>query len=125
MTDNTNTPDAGGRALQTDGKTLFCDLKTDEEKAEFFLSGRACETGIIAPSVAVDVALAYQRCATYAKGTTLSECIETLELVLRGLDSGHIKAKPIITFVPNADEMPVTSVASVIRGALSKAKGQA
>ena len=46
---------------------LFCDLKTDEEKAEFFLSGRGYETGVIAHSIQNDVAMAYHRCAEYKK----------------------------------------------------------
>lgn len=46
---------------------LFCDLKTDEEKAAFFLSGRGYETGVIAHSIQNDVATAYQRCSEYRK----------------------------------------------------------
>ena len=46
---------------------LFCDLKTDEEKAAFFLSGRGYETGVIARSIQNDVAMAYQKCAEYRK----------------------------------------------------------
>ncbi len=44
---------------------LFCDLKTDDEKANFFLSGRAHETGVISKAIQNDVAMAYQRCAGY------------------------------------------------------------
>lgn len=43
---------------------LWCDLKTDLEKAEFIECGRAADTGIIAPSIAADVADAYRRAAT-------------------------------------------------------------
>lgn len=46
---------------------LFCDLKTDEEKSVFFLSGRGYETGVIAHSIQNDVAMAYHRCAEYRK----------------------------------------------------------
>lgn len=46
---------------------LFCDMKTDEEKAAFFLSGRGYETGVIAHSIQNDVAMAYHRCAEYKK----------------------------------------------------------
>lgn len=46
---------------------LFSDLKTDEEKSAFFLSGRAHETGIIALAIQNDVAMAYHRCAEYEK----------------------------------------------------------
>lgn len=47
--------------------TLFCDLKTDEEKSAFFLSGRGYETGVIAHSIQNDVAMAYHRCSEYRK----------------------------------------------------------
>ena len=46
---------------------LFCDCKTDEEKGNFFLSGRAVETGVIAPVISNDVAMAYHRCAQFKK----------------------------------------------------------
>ena len=46
---------------------LFCDLKTDEEKATFFLTGRGYETGVIAKEIQNDVALAYHLSAEYAK----------------------------------------------------------
>lgn len=39
---------------------LWCDLKTDQERAEFFRSGRAWETGIIAESIANEVAEAFE-----------------------------------------------------------------
>ena len=46
---------------------LFCDLKTDEEKAAFFLSGRGYETGVISQAIQNDVAMAYHRCDEYKK----------------------------------------------------------
>src|SRR5690554_1812669 len=46
---------------------LFGDLKTDEEKSNFFLSGRGYETGVIAAAIQTDVAMAYHRCAEYKK----------------------------------------------------------
>lgn len=46
---------------------LFCDCKTDEEKSNFFLSGRAVETGVIAPAISNEVAMAYHRCAQLKK----------------------------------------------------------
>lgn len=48
-------------------RTLFCDLKTDEEKSAFFLSGRGYETGVIAQVIQNDVAMVYHRCAEYKK----------------------------------------------------------
>ena len=44
---------------------LFVDCKTDQEKYNFFLSGRAYETGVIAASLQNDVAMAYQRCVSF------------------------------------------------------------
>lgn len=56
---------------------LFCDLKTDLEKANFFLSGRGYETGVIAQAIQNDVAMAYQRCdAAAAELRRLEEEIE-------------------------------------------------
>lgn len=46
---------------------LFCDLKTDEEKAAFFLSGRGYETGVISQAIQNDVAMVYHRCVEYKK----------------------------------------------------------
>ena len=44
---------------------LFVDCKTDQEKYDFFLSGRAHETGVIAASLQNDVAMSYQRCINF------------------------------------------------------------
>lgn len=64
----TNKP--GATQLAGDVKydtALFCDLKTDEEKSTFFLSGRGYETGVIAQAIQNDVAMAYHRCSEYRK----------------------------------------------------------
>ena len=59
---------------------LFCDYKTDEEKSNFFLSGRAVETGVIAPAISNDVAMAYHRCAQFKKeNDALRAKIEAME----------------------------------------------
>jgi hypothetical protein len=59
---------------------LFCDCKTDEEKSNFFLSGMAVETGVIAPAISNDVAMAYQRCAQFKKeNDALRAKIEAME----------------------------------------------
>ena len=59
-------PQAAQPAAQiTQNGLLFCDLKTDEEKYNFFLSGQAYASGIIAKSIQNDVAMAYKRCAGY------------------------------------------------------------
>lgn len=65
-------------------KQLFCDCKTDEEKSNFFLSGRAVETGVIAPAISNDVAMAYHRCAEMKKEIdTLRAKSERMEKRLR------------------------------------------
>lgn len=46
---------------------LFCDMRADEEKAAFFLSGRGYETGVISHALQNDVAMAYHRCVEYKK----------------------------------------------------------
>jgi hypothetical protein len=38
---------------------LYADCETNEERAYFFASGRAWQTGIVAPSVAMDIARAF------------------------------------------------------------------
>ncbi len=43
------------------GKKLWCELKTDLEKAQFIESGRAVETGVIAPAIAEDIARVYRK----------------------------------------------------------------
>ena len=59
---------------------LFCDCKTDEEKSNFFLSGMAVETGVIAPAISNDVAMAYHRCAQFKKeNDELRARIEAME----------------------------------------------
>ena len=66
---------------------LFCDMKTDEEKSNFFLSGRGYETGVIAAAIQNDVAMAYHRCAEYQKEIEAlrAECEK-----LREIDAGRI-----------------------------------
>ena len=54
-------------------ENLFCDLRSDEEKANFFLSGRAYETGVIAKAIQNDVAMAYHRCAEFASDLATAE----------------------------------------------------
>ena len=70
-------------------KQLFCDCKTDEEKANFFLSGRAVETGIIAPAISNDVSMAYHRCAEFQKE------IDTLRAKVARME----RQKPVGKFV--------------------------
>ena len=75
---------------------LFCDCKTDEEKSNFFLSGRAVETGVIASAISNEVAMAYHRCAQLKKeNDTLRAKLEQMKKqepvahVWRS-DNGHV-----------------------------------
>lgn len=42
---------------------LWCDLQTDREKLEFIRSGRAVDTGILAPAMVEDLVEVYRRIA--------------------------------------------------------------
>lgn len=79
---------------------LFCDLKTDEEKSAFFLSGRGYETGIIAVAIQNDVAMAYHRCAEYKKelAALQAECEKYAESLraVSGQCLAEIKAQAVI-----------------------------
>lgn len=46
---------------------LFTDLKSDEEKSAFFLSGRAYETGVVASIIQNELAMVYHRVAELKK----------------------------------------------------------
>ena len=71
-------------------KHLFCDCKTDKEKANFFLSGRAVETGIVASAISNDVAMAYHRCAEFQKEIdALRAKIERMEKMQDALRRHH------------------------------------
>lgn len=52
-------PPKEGNVKQPLETALYCDCETDEERSVFFRSGRAVETGIIAPSIALDIADAF------------------------------------------------------------------
>ena len=52
---------------------LWCDLKTDQEKADFLRSGRACYTGIIAEEIQKEVAEAFQFRADFNKTNSKGE----------------------------------------------------
>lgn len=53
---------------------LWCDLETDQEKAEFLRSGRAYETGIIADSIANEVAEAFEFRANVSGKVDVEPC---------------------------------------------------
>ncbi len=48
-------------------RKLWCDLKTDQEKADFLRSGKAWDTGIIARGIEKEVAEAFQFRADFNK----------------------------------------------------------
>jgi len=62
------------------GKKLWCDLKTDEERAEFIRCGRAWETGIIAHSMTDDLIEIFEFRAKYKKIMARGGDIRELEL---------------------------------------------
>lgn len=64
---------------------LFCDCKTDEEKSNFFLSGQGVETGIIAPAISNEVAMAFHRCFEFEK--QLAAAIAACKLKDEALES--------------------------------------
>ncbi len=80
--------------------SLFCDMKTDADKANFFLSGRGYETGVIAKAIQNDVAMAYQRCANYAKQAQHPQAHDHLP------DAG----KMVVDHFPDATKMIETAV---------------
>jgi len=69
---------------------LFCDLRTDEEKADFFLSGQGYSTGVIAKAVQNDVAMAYRRCAEYKKACHDAQAIRNAALEEAARQCGDI-----------------------------------
>ncbi len=48
-------------------KKMWCDLKTDKDKAEFFKSGRGSATGVLIPAIELDVARVYAAAALVDK----------------------------------------------------------
>ena len=83
---------------------LFCDCKTDEEKSNFFLSGRAVETGVIAPAISNEVAMAYHRCAQLKKeNDALRARIEAMEQQepVATVRINAINGNPSVDFVPD------------------------
>ena len=51
------------------------------------------------------------------------ELLELAQLLLRGLESGNIKAKPIIEMDDDAPMVQMQSLASIARAAIAKATG--
>ena len=51
--------------------------------------------------------------------------LEALELVLRGLDAGTVKAQPIMDMDRTAASVEIRSLASIVRAAIAAARGQA
>ena len=61
---------------------LFCDCETDADRAEFFASGRAVETGVIAPSIAAEVAQAFAAHAQLAEKERECERLRSAAVLL-------------------------------------------
>lgn len=57
---NTNENAASGDKLST---MIWCDLKSDEDRANWLLLGRGYETGVVAHAIQNDLAMAYHRLA--------------------------------------------------------------
>lgn len=63
---NEREPAARSYSSTTLGKKLWIDCKTDRERSDFILSGRAYETGVISHAIQADVAMAFHRLALLA-----------------------------------------------------------
>lgn len=100
---------------------LFCDCKTDEEKSNFFLSGRAVESGVIAPALVNDVAMAYHRCAEFKKEVdALRAKIEQQKpvgIVHRYGRALNGSAWLGVAWNPEADELPTGTAIYALPGA--------
>lgn len=67
---------------------LFCDMKTDSEKAEFFRSGDAHETGIIARAIQDEIAGVYD---ARAAGRTIIESLGARVVKLKELNKSLVR----------------------------------
>jgi len=81
--------------MNTQLEKLFSDCKTDEEKYNFFLSGRGYETGVVAASIQNDVAIAYKRCVSFQDELRRlhqvnQELVEALQNLCKAADNGHV-----------------------------------
>ena len=98
---------------------LFCDCKTDEEKSTFFLSGRAVETGVIAPAISNDVAMAYHRCAQFKKENDELRAMIQVALVVLDEVCGNINPER-----GYADELETDVKRAIAAISLYNAKGE-
>lgn len=57
---------------------LWSDLKTDEERSAWLLLGRGCETGVVAPALQNDIAMAYHRLALLGAASVAQDEREAL-----------------------------------------------
>lgn len=54
------------------------------------------------------------------------ELLEFAELVLRGIESGHVKAKPFLDFNATVgDSIPMQTIGGAARAVVAKARGEA
>lgn len=95
---------------------LWSDLKTDDERSAFFLSGRAYETGVVCHSIQNDLAMAYHRLAEMQKELRR----------LDALNAELVKAltRVVIAYDKNWVGQPVSDAFNDARAALAKAKEQ-
>jgi len=96
---------------------LFGDLKTDEEKSNFFLSGRGYETGVIAAAIQNDVAMAYHRCAEYKKELAALQAARTEAVQGEPVELDRYDA----VFLGGQDGMPAYVWHDIIRAELDRA----
>jgi hypothetical protein len=99
---------------------LFIDCKTDAEKADFFLSGRAHETGVIAASIQNDVAMAYKRCVSFQD--ELRRLHEVNQELLKALKAVSHSVK-MAQITGNDWRRELALIENVARSALAKATG--
>lgn len=100
---------------------LFGDLKTDEEKSAFFLSGRGYETGVIAAAIQNDVAMAYHRCAEYKKelAALQAECerlVDALEVMTRVFSPRNGEPGPDMHAETEAHQLATAALAACRQG---------
>lgn len=70
---------------------LWCDLETAKEKAEFFRSGRAWETGIVARALEDDLAEAFDTLVKMRKLIGSVDSFDDLEWVRRHADNSQLR----------------------------------
>ena len=99
---------------------LFCDCETDADRAEFFASGRAVETGVIAPSIAAEVAQAFAAHAQLAEKERECERLREV-LAMAGKGLGHAECQN--WYQAGCDDCDVCDAQIAVRRALENDDG--